>query len=79
MLLEVLDLTLDKVRRGQAVRIVSLPGGFTSVQAIRLGITEGAVITCRESVPAGPIIVSRNFRDIAIGRGLAKSIQVEEV
>lgn len=71
------SLTLDKVKRGQMVRIVSLPGGFIKVQAIRIGISEGAVVTCRESVPAGPIIVTRNRRDIAVGRKLARQIEVD--
>ncbi len=70
-------MTLDKAKRGQVVRIVSLPGGFMKIEAIRLGITEGTIITCKESVPAGPIIINKKSRDIAIGRGLAKNIEVD--
>ncbi|MBS4024127.1 MAG: ferrous iron transport protein A, partial [Clostridia bacterium] len=48
-------------------------------QIIRFGITEGAVIKCEEVVPAGPIIVSRNLQEIAIGRSLARQIKVEQI
>ena len=48
-------------------------------QAIRFGISEGAVVNCREVVPAGPIVVSRHKQEIAIGRQLARSIVVEPV
>ncbi len=73
------SLTLDEVKRGQTVRIISLPGGFTGMQAIRIGIAEGIVVTCRESVPGGPVIISRYNRDIAVGRELASIIRVENV
>lgn len=70
-------MTLDKARRGQKIRIVSLPDEYTSAQAIRFGISEGTVVTCREVVPAGPIVIARNRQEIAIGRNLARLIEVE--
>lgn len=72
-------MTLDKVRRGQTVRITSIPNDLVRAQAIRFGIAEGAVVTCEEIVPAGPVVIARNKQEIAIGRGLAKNIQVEPV
>ncbi len=72
-------LTLDQARRGQKLRITALPDDFTRAQAIRLGISEGTVVTCREVVPAGPVVISMNRQEIAIGRNLARLIGVEPV
>ena len=72
-------MTLDKAKKGQIIMIKSIPDGLIRVQAIRFGINEGSVITCREIVPAGPVIVERQKQEIAIGRNLAKSIMVEPV
>ncbi|MFZ5631889.1 MAG: FeoA family protein [Bacillota bacterium] len=70
-------MTLDKARRGQRLKIVSLPDELTRAQAIRFGISEGTVVTCQEVVPAGPIVIARNRQEIAIGRKLAGLIAVE--
>lgn len=68
---------LDKVSRGQVIKITGIPNDRVRVQVIRLGLSEGAVVTCREVVPAGPVVVSRNKQEIAIGRKLARTISVE--
>ena len=72
-------MTLDKAKKGQLMMIKSIPDSLIRAQAIRFGINEGAVVTCREIVPAGPVIVERQKQEIAIGRGLARSITVELV
>lgn len=70
-------MTLDKARRGQKLKILSLPDDLFRAQALRFGISEGSVVTCREVVPAGPVIIARNRQEIAIGRKLARLIDVE--
>lgn len=70
-------MTLDKVKKGQRFIIRNIPNETFRVQAIRCGITEGSVVTCREVVPAGPVILALNKQEIAIGRSLAKNIGVE--
>lgn len=70
-------MTLDKAKKGQVMKITGIPNEVIRVQAIRFGISEGAVITCREVVPAGPVVVARNKQEIAIGRSLARTISVE--
>lgn len=72
-------MTLDKAKRGQLVRIISLPDDMTLIQATRFGIPEGTVVTCREVVPAGPVVIARSRQEIAIGRNLARQIYVEPV
>lgn len=73
----VIALTLDQVKKGQLVKIAVIPDELMRIQAIRFGIDEGTVVTCREVVPAGPVVVARNKQEIAIGRGLASIIRVE--
>lgn len=72
-------MTLDKVKRGQKIRLCSIPGEEVRAQAIRFGLTEGQIVTCSEIMPAGPVVVQRSRQEIAIGRGLAQDIQVELV
>ncbi len=72
-------MNLDQAKKGQVIRITGIPSELIRVQAIRFGISEGAVVTCREIVPAGPVIVAKNKQEIAIGRSLAKTITVEPV
>lgn len=70
-------MTLDNVKKGQLVKITNIPDEVTRIKAIRFGISEGEVVTCLEVVPAGPVVVSKNKQEIAIGRSLASYIWVE--
>ena len=72
-------MTLDRVKRGQVVRIISLPDEMIRAQATRFGIPEGTLVTCREVIPMGPVVIARNRQEIAIGRSLARRINVEQV
>ena len=69
-------ISLSSVKKGQTFKVTSIPGSEVRAQAIRFGIAEGSTLECEEKVPAGPIIVRKNNQEIAIGRTLAKSIQV---
>ena len=70
-------MTLDKALRGQKMEIVSIPDKKIKDQAIRLGIYEGARVTCFEKLPAGPVVLLNRKQEIAIGRRLAQKIQVK--
>jgi len=70
-------MTLDQVKRGQCFKIVSIPSRLVRTQAIRLGIAEGEVVVCEEVVPAGPVVIRKNHQQLALGRGLARQIDVE--
>lgn len=72
-------LTLDKIKRGQKVKILSIPNHQVRSQAIRFGIAEGSVVEIQEVVPAGPVVLKKNKQEIALGRRLAKEIAVELV
>ncbi|MEW6697119.1 MAG: FeoA domain-containing protein [Bacillota bacterium] len=72
-------MTLDKCKRGQKIKIMTIPNEVIRSQAIRFGIAEGTVVTCEEVVPAGPVVVAMFKQQIAIGRALAKTIGVQPV
>ncbi|HBT47990.1 MAG TPA: ferrous iron transport protein A [Peptococcaceae bacterium] len=72
-------MTLDQAKKGHLYRITRLPGKEIRSQAVRFGLWEGALITCKEVIPGGPVIAGRNHQEIAIGRGLARRIHIEPV
>jgi len=71
--------TLDKAHKGQVVKIISINNPKVKTQAIRLGIGEGEVVTCREIIPAGPVVICKCKQEVAIGRQLARKIGIEPV
>lgn len=70
-------MTLDRAKRGQSIKITSIPDAGVRIQAIRFGLAEGSVVTCEEVIPAGPIVIRSHRQLLALGRGLARRIQVE--
>ncbi|MGQ9823381.1 MAG: FeoA family protein [Desulfotomaculales bacterium] len=74
-----LNQTLDGIEKGQYCRILSMPDGIIRAQALRLGISEGEIVACREKVPAGPVVIAKNRQEIAIGRRLARLIKVTRI
>ncbi len=70
-------MTLDKVKRGQTFTISVIPNEGIRAQAIRFGIATGEWVTCEEVIPAGPIVIRKNRQMIALGRQLAKEINIE--
>lgn len=71
-------MTLSEVRRGERFNIKHIPDDLVRVQALRFGISEGAVLSCHEKVPGGPVIIKRNLQEIAVGRNLANNIIIEK-
>lgn len=76
---EVLVMTLDKVKRGNKIRIKKIDNGNLKTQAIRIGIYEGAVFLCSEKLPGGPVILQNRLQEVAVGKGLAEDIEVEGI
>ena len=70
-------MTLADVQKGQKFSITKISDDNIRVQALRFGISEDAGLFCEEKIPGGPIIIKRNYQEIAIGRNLAKNIKVE--
>lgn len=71
-------LTLEAVDRNARVRVLRISGGLRLMQRLAaLGVVPGAVLVVVK--PHGPTIVSLGGARIAIGRGAARSVDVELV
>lgn len=70
--------TLDDVSAGRRCRLVMVPDEQLRAKLLRLGFLDGPV-TCRHRLRKGPVVISRQGTDLAVGRPLAKDIEVAEV
>ncbi len=70
-------LPLSSARRGNRLRITSVPEGRSRTQLIRLGIMKGEVVRCIERLPGGTVVIEKNRQEVAIGASLAKTIIVD--
>ncbi len=73
------NMTLDKVTRGNKVRITKINNKDIKTQAIRIGLYEGADFFCSERLAGGPIILQNRMQEVAIGKRLAEGIEVEKI
>lgn len=69
-------MTLDQTIPGQAFTIMNIADQFARLQAIRFGIAEGARAICQTVVPGGPVVLRKGKQELAVGRNLARSIEV---
>ncbi len=72
--------TLSELGRGKTAKISSIVGGFGLRRRIStLGIRAGKIVKVVSSQPfKGPIVVDVDDMRIAIGRGMADKVIVEE-
>jgi Fe2+ transport system protein FeoA len=71
--------TLDCVRRGDKLEIVSVDDTNARMQAMRFGMSAGACVECVTRIPAGPLVIKSGRQEIAVGRSLAKRISVRKL
>ena len=69
-------MTLAEARDGLAVVVTRTIGEEITNQAMRFGIGEGSKIHVQKNIKGGPVIISKNQLEIAIGRQLAQLIEV---
>ena len=70
--------TLDQAKKGTFCTIKNIKAGEIRPQTIRFGLTEGQKVLCRAVIPAGPVVIKINQQELALGRNLAKQIEIEE-
>jgi Fe2+ transport system protein FeoA len=70
--------SLDCARAGELLEIVAVDDTHARVQALRFGMAEGACVECVIRIPAGPLVLRSGRQEIAVGRSLAKRIQVRK-
>ncbi len=71
--------SLDCIRKGDLIEIVSVDDKHARVQALRFGMAEGALVECVTKIPAGPLVLKSGRQEIAVGRALAKRISVRRL
>jgi Fe2+ transport system protein FeoA len=69
-------LTLVDAKEGKKFIVTQTTGEDITWQALRFGIEEGAELLVQKKIPGGPVIVSKNNLEIALGRDVAKAIVV---
>lgn len=70
--------SLDCVRVGDHLEIISVDDDHARIQALRFGMSAGACVQCITRIPAGPLVLKSGRQEIAVGRSLAKRIQVRK-
>ncbi len=71
--------SLDQVAAGERVRVVHIGGGHAMQQRlIGMGLRVGSVVRRQNTMAFGPVIVSAGMARLALGRGMARRVIVEE-
>lgn len=71
-------MTLDQLAPGQKAVLRELPEGIIRSQAIRLGLMPGTEIVCVHKLNKGPVIIRKNYQQIAVGEALATQITIKK-
>jgi len=73
--------TLLNIDNGKKVKILKISGGKGIRQHLQcLGIHIGDIVTIKKSsFLGGPVLLEVNCYDVALGKGVASRIEVEEV
>lgn len=70
------SLKLTETKEGTWCVVTEISGDEMTWQALRFGISAGARIQIQKIIPDGPVIIAKNQLEIAIGRDLARLIEV---
>lgn len=70
-------MSISELRRGQTATVGHIPVEELRVQLLRFGITAGCQISCHTNIPFGPVVLSYGGQEIALGRELARQIQID--
>lgn len=69
-------MNLETAPKNLILEVVEISQEKLSEDALRFGIESGEQIQIINKLPGGPIVIQKNEQQIAIGRELAKSIEV---
>ncbi|PLX82312.1 MAG: ferrous iron transport protein A [Desulfuromonas sp.] len=67
---------LSDLRRGQAATVADISDETLRVQLLRFGITAGCRVHCHTKLPLGPVVLRYGGQEIALGREIARQVQV---
>ena len=72
-------MNLEDAPKKQLLQVVSINNEKLLEDALRFGIESGESLQIINKLPGGPIVIQKSQQQIAIGRELAKAIQVSIV
>ncbi|TYB30755.1 MAG: ferrous iron transport protein A [Candidatus Mcinerneyibacterium aminivorans] len=72
-------MTLANLKKGDKFKIVSINKNKINSQIIRFGLGEGSIAKCIEKIPRGPVILSKNYQEIALGHQISKNIKITKL
>ena len=70
-------MTLVEAKRGQKLIVTAIHGEEISLLALRFGIEAGSKISVQTNIAGGPVVILKNHLEFALGRELARAIEVE--
>jgi len=70
-------MSVSELRRGEWARVVRIPDESLRVQLLRFGIHDGSRVQCHARLPLGPVVLKSGGQEIALGRQVARCIEVE--
>ncbi|MBE0644533.1 MAG: ferrous iron transport protein A [Bacteroidetes bacterium] len=65
--------------KGMRGRIERLPAGEIRSHFIRIGLVEGAIVSCMEKLPGGTIVLEFSRQEVALSGDLARSIEISQL
>jgi ferrous iron transport protein A len=68
---------LGQVTRDTVFQVDQVPDPELRAKLLRLGFLDGRV-TCRHNIRNGPVVITRDGTELAIGRSLAGDIGISE-
>ncbi|MEM0950873.1 MAG: ferrous iron transport protein A [Cyanobacteria bacterium P01_H01_bin.74] len=70
-------ISLDQAKTGSNFRITEINNADTAAMTVRLGILVGQTVAISAKIPGGPVVISLNNLEIALGREYCKDIRGE--
>ena len=70
-------MNLEEAPNKSEIEIISIDEESLLEASMRFGIQAGEKVTIINKLPGGPIVIQKDYQQIAIGRELAKKIQVK--
>ena len=76
-MVKIIDMDLETAPKKINLEIISIKETKLSEDALRFGIESGECVLIVNKLPGGPIVIQKNQQQIAIGRELARAIEVK--
>lgn len=69
--------TLNDLNKGQSAEIIDFVDNSSKSASVRFGLGVGQIIKCKTKF--GPMVITKNQQNIAVGHNLCKKIFIKEI